>query len=113
MVLDESCGEAPACAVVNAPEIGVHVPFVTVPTPNPIATLVSRLPPGSVSTADVSVTARLPPLAVTTNELNELWRVPFTGGETVPVRTSLVTGVVGVVLVDDGEVSLPPQADVA
>lgn len=97
-----------------APDTSVHAPSVTVPTPKPIATVVSRVPPGSVSTAEVSVTVRVPPLALTTNVLNELWRTPSTGGATVPVSTSFATvAVVVVVVVEDGEVELPAQADAA
>jgi hypothetical protein len=104
--LPESCGALPACAVVNAFVRSVHALFETWPIPRPIVMLVRSAPPGSVSTADVSVTETVPPLWPTVNGLNELCKTPPTGAATVPVRTSVVVGVVVGAVVDE---ELPPQ----
>src|SRR5258708_9483807 len=66
----------------------------------PIVTVVKNVPAASVSTADVNVTATDPPPWPTTNVPNDTWRTPFTGGWTVPVRTSVAIVCDGVVVVE-------------
>ena len=52
----------PIVIYTDRPELFRNYPFEIVPIPRPIVTLVRRAPPGSVSTADVSVTETVPPL---------------------------------------------------
>jgi len=106
-----SCAVPLACAVVNEFASGVHPVIDDDPTARPIATVVSRVPFGSVSVADVSVTLTLPPPWPTVKLFTELWSTPFTGGSTVPVSTSVVMFCVGAVV--DDELFDPEQADAA
>src|SRR5258706_6802784 len=78
---------------------GVQIVPLTEPIARPIVTVVSSVPPGSVSTADVSVTVMEPPPCPTAKLLTALCRTPFTGGGTVPGKTSVVEATVGVVVV--------------
>ena len=104
----ESCGDPLACAVVNEFDRGAQPVSDDVPTASPIVTVVSSVPPGSVSVADVSVTLTVPPPCPTVKLFAELCSAPFTGGSTVPVSTSVVIVCDGAV--DDESDEEPEQA---
>jgi hypothetical protein len=67
----ESTGVVLDCAVVEFPDGTEHAVPLSVPIPMPMITLGNRTPPGSVSTADVSVKV-IVPLCVVVNVLISL-----------------------------------------
>jgi hypothetical protein len=92
-LLDEAVNEFPAGTE--------HVPPLIVPIPIPICTVGKGMPPGSVSTADNSVSVNVP-LCVVVNVLVSLCRTPLIGAGTMPMNVSVskVCGVVGNVELD-------------